>query len=216
MEVISVEEKIMAVANRFFDVKKEVQKKLKELKIMMDVAGFSIIEEGNMDEPTIYSHKDFEGITFYDEDMDGSIKAYKKDKKGDDVQVNNNSDLNKLVKFLNVYCEQANDIWREVILDENDYLVGEYITDSSWEEYYINIEIDDHYRIEFPVWIKKVDEINVYYLLKQPRPEEDFWKNYKAKIEQKKKIDARLKELDKPVGKKNSSIPRKAKDLAYP
>jgi len=191
-DMMRTEDKIMAVVNRFLELKKESQKKLKEIEIMKEVAGFSIVELGDIDEPTIYSHKSHKGIIFYDDEMQGdNIRPFKRIKgEMNDKEIKNNTELNKLCKFLNEYTNYAQIIWLNILIDEKDYLVGEYISRSEWEEVTISIDIEHHYRISIPIWAKRKEEISVYYLMKQPQYEKDFWKNYKENQEQQKKIDA--------------------------
>ena len=192
---MQIEEKVMAVAKRYFEVRKQVRQKLKEIKILLEVAGFIVSEHGDMETPTVYSHKLHKDVVFYSEDGECDIAPYKNSKRQDE-EIKNNKELNKLAEFLTQYEDYRDDIWCEQFIDETDPIVGKYISDSELEEVEFNVDIEHYYRLGISLWAERIEDITVYYLMTEQKIEENYWKKCKEGIQRNKKIEKVIEKID--------------------
>lgn len=178
---LNFEQKALAVANRFFELKKESEKRFAEIKVLLELSGITCVEHGSIDEAATYMHKDFPDIEFYDED-EGNTTAFTKDGKYVDVKKHKDSEkLKKICDFLNLYGEFCQQAFSIRIVKNTDYKVGKYIKEkqdisfTELGETSFWVQLKYAYVLDIYYWAEKLEDISVYYYKTDMKPEEKFW-----------------------------------------
>jgi len=184
------EQIINEIVLRAIEIRKESQKKAKEMNIFLDVAGFKVEEPGDGEVPPNYTHKDHPGILF--ETDDETYEARKYDEKGYYKEMKSAA-LKKLCQFIDRYNDIRSQIFMVGCVDEHDYVVGKYIDSIELEDVNYRVTLKDRpYLIDISFWISKREDVRVFFTLHDYKEVETFWKTCDTNIQ---KHDERMKKF---------------------